>query len=154
MTHPKVHTCHEDRVHHIVPLATKFSASSGVPLDNELWVEVMATMIRNRQADIYFITENDRWTGAPVAFMSVYYAPNPFNGQQQIIEQAWYVDESERGQPHGWVLLRHLDSVAKDIGACRIIMAHMDNAVGDRLRHILPRFGYSPLEVTYSKELL
>lgn len=152
-----VYECDADTVDRILPLMRAFHDESGhavvADFAEDVWLGAMQTLYRQELARITYTTHDDRPDGQPAAFMAAYVSCNLFNGDIQVQEQAWYVHASARCDPHGWSLMRELETWSRDIGAKRILVTHLNNATGDRLRHILPRFGYEPLELYYAKEL-
>ena len=112
----------------------------------------MQAMMDGDMAESLYITRNDDPDGEPVALMLAYIVPCPFSGETQVWEQAWFVTAGERGQPHAFTLLAALEELAAELGCRHVWMAHLDNKFGERLRHILPRFGYKPHQIYYSKE--
>jgi len=148
-----VFECGSDDLHLIVPLLDQFHAESGhnvvADFDAEVWLRSMQSLVDHGMARVTY-TQRDR---VPVAFMAAYISANLFNGDIQVQEQAWYVQKACRTDPDAWMLMRELEEWSASIGARRILVTHLNNKTGDRLRSILPRFGYQPLELYYAKEL-
>lgn len=152
-----VHECDTDTVDRILPLMRAFHAESGhtvvADFDADIWLDAMRSLYQQGLARITYTTHDGREDSQPAAFMAAYISCNLFNGDIQVQEQAWYVQAAARTDPHGWVLMRELEAWSRSIGAKRILVTHLNNTTGDRLRAILPRFGYQPLELYYAKEL-
>ena len=155
-----VHTLDSTGIGKILPLARSFYAesssifSSENNFDDDLWSASMSRCIESETMRVLYTTKSGRVDGECVALMTVALVVSPFDGRIEIHEAMWYVAKGYRSFGHGMTLLRSLDALAEEIGAARIIMTHLENNTGDRLSHILPRFGYKPLEVTYSKEVI
>lgn len=149
---PKVHRASVDTLARLKPLMAEFSELSGYG-DPDVWHVNMQAMMDSDMAESLYITRNDDPDGEPVALMLAYIVPCPFSGETQVWEQAWFVTAGERGQPHAFTLLAALEELAAELGCRHVWMAHLDNKFGERLRHILPRFGYKPHQIYYSKEL-
>lgn len=145
---PPVYRATPDTLVELKPLMAEFSELSGYG-DPDVWHTNMVAMMEAGMAEAFFIQRE----GTPVALMLAYIVPCPFSGQMQVWEQAWFVTASERGQPHAFTLLAELESYAVEQGCSHVWMAHLDNEFGERLRHILPRYGYKPHQIYYSKEL-
>jgi GNAT superfamily N-acetyltransferase len=129
----------------------KFPAGLTYHFDSAVWIKAMHTSMESGLVRIFYTTESGRKKGTPVAVMVVVVCASPYDGSTEIHEAMWYVAPGHRAFGHGIRLLRSLDGLAEDIGAARIIMTHLEDSVGDRLRDILPKFGFKPLEVTYAK---
>jgi len=149
---PPVFRATTETLYLLKPLMAEFSELSGYG-DPEVWHTNMQAMMEAGMAESFYITEKGKPKGEPVALMLAYIVPCPFSGETQVWEQAWFVTAKERGQPHAFTLLAELEEFAKERGCSHVWMAHLDNEFGDRLRHILPRFGYKPHQIYYTKEL-
>tara|TARA_R110002096_G_scaffold51332_3_gene134248 strand:- start:375 stop:854 length:480 start_codon:yes stop_codon:yes gene_type:complete len=155
-----VHTLDSTGIGKVLPLARDFYAESGSILssennfDDNVWSSAMLKCIESDTIRVLYTTKSGRVDGECVALMTVALVVSPFDGRIEIHEAMWYVAKGHRSLGHGMTLLRSLDTLAGETGAARIIMTHLENNTGDRLSHILPRFGYKPLEVTYSKEVI
>ncbi len=128
-----------------------FPAGLSYSFDDDVWLKAMHTSMKGGVVRIFYTTANGRKTCTPVALMVVAVCASPYDGTTEIHEVMWYVASEHRAHGHGIRLLRSLDALAEEIGAARIIMTHLEDSVGERLRDILPKFGFQPLEVTYAK---
>jgi len=142
-------------LHRLVGLAEQFAAHEMADPKGSAtnWHACTCDSLRNGMMRVFFCTDNDTLEGTPVAILSVFVMPHPWTLKREVMEQLWYVTEEYRSTPVGMDLLRHLDEVAKGVGAHRIMITHLYNEVGERLRRVLPRFGYKPLEINYTKEV-
>lgn len=142
-------------LHRLVHLAREFAACEMADPDGAAsnWHAGTVELLRSGTARVFFCTDNDDLTGHPVGMLAVVVMPHPWTLSVIVMEQLWFVTKEYRNTPIGFALVSHLDDVAKDIGAKQILITHLYNEVGERLRRILPRYGYKPLEINYTKEV-
>lgn len=131
-----------------------FPAGLSYGFDDEVWLKAMHSSMESGLVRIFYTTSTGRKNKTPVSIMVVVVCASPYDGSTEIHEAMWYVAPEHRAAGHGIRLLRSLDDLAEEIGAARIIMTHLEDSVGDRLRDILPKFGFRPLEITYAKNCL
>ena len=154
-----VHEVAKGAAHRVSNLAGSFVAETDGHLpagvaysfDDDVWTQAMNASMEVGVTRIFYTTATGRKNATPVALMAVAVVPSLYDGTIEIYEVMWYVAAEHRAHGHGIRLLRSLDALAEEIGAARIIMTHLEDSVGERLRDILPKFGFQPLEVTYSK---
>lgn len=142
-------------LHRLTALAREFAACEMADPDGAAtnWHAGTCELLRNGMARVFFCTDNDDLMGRPVGLLAVLVVPHPWTLSVQVHEQLWFVTQEYRDTPIGFALVRHLDGVASDLGASQILITHLYNEVGERLRRILPRYGYRPLEINYTKEV-
>jgi len=155
MSQSVVHKMEASRLHRLADLIEEF-ASHHAPNPGQVansWHESTVRQMEAELCHVYFVTENGKPSGKPIGMLSVYLMPHPWTGKIEIHEQIWFVTEEHRDFGAGLDLLRFLDEEAPRLGAERIIMTHLNNPTGDRLRKVLHRFGYQPLDINYYKEV-
>lgn len=74
---------------------------------------------------------------------------NLLTGEPSMGEILFYVDPIARG--HGRKLLRYAEDWARERGCCRATLCHLETT--PRLETAYRRWGYTPIERAYTKEL-
>ncbi len=88
-----------------------------------------------------------------VGFLGAILMPDVNNGDLVATEMFWYVSPSYRKSMWGIRLLTTFEKWAKEIGAKRVVMAHLTNPEGEVLGKFYTRKGYTLTESHYVKEL-
>jgi GNAT superfamily N-acetyltransferase len=91
--------------------------------------------------------------GKPVGFLGGVLMPDVNNGELVATEMFWYVHPAHRKSLWSIKLFLTFEKWAKDIGAKRIVMAHLMNEDGHKLGKFYLRKGFKPVETHYSKTL-
>ena len=79
--------------------------------------------------------------------------PDLLDGSLTATETFWYVHPEHRNGSGGIQLLLTFEKWAMEIGAKRIIMAHLVNHNSESLKNLYQRRGFKPMEIFYHKEL-
>ena len=116
------------------------------------WLDTTVELVEAEMCRVYFVTLDDKPSGDPIGLLSVYVMPHPWTGRKELHEQIWFVTEEHREFGAGFDMLRYLDLEAERLGIERIVMTHLNNPTGDRLRKVLHRFGNQHLEINYYKD--
>lgn len=77
--------------------------------------------------------------------------PDPNDGELVAMEFFWFVTAEARGR--GLALLSRFEAWAKERGAVRIAMIHLNNLQPARLCELYHRRGYREIETHYIKEI-
>ena len=77
--------------------------------------------------------------------------PEPYSGTLIATEFFWFVKQARRGE--GLKLLRAFEAWARAKGCAQIRMAHLVDVMPAKLEKVYRRFGYTPAEVLYVKEI-
>ena len=66
-------------------------------------------------------------------------------------ELAWWIDKDHRGGRHGIMLLKFMESRAKDLGIKYWNMVAMESSMPEEVKGMYERMGYTHQESTYTK---
>ncbi len=78
-----------------------------------------------------------------------------FNNKEIFAQECmWYVSKDRRDGKLGIELWRAFEDKAKELGANKIIMIHMDNLNGNSMEKLYDRRGYKKLEWHFIKEVV
>lgn len=89
-----------------------------------------------------------------VGFILMIVAPIPFVATRTAAsEMAFYVSPEYRDVGVGKRLMRQAENVAKQLGVSRISLTHLADAEGEKAGEVYVDEGYSPSEISYTKEL-
>lgn len=80
-------------------------------------------------------------------------APDMNNGDMMAVETFWYVLPEARGSLDSIRLLMTFEIWAQNVGAKRIMMAHLLSSMPEKLKEYYEKRGYRALEINYVKEL-
>lgn len=80
-------------------------------------------------------------------------APDMNDGAMVATEAFWYVKPAYRNTVWSVKLLLNFEIWARDIGAKRIVMAHLLSSMPSQLCSYYERRGYKPVEISYVKTL-
>ena len=119
----------------------------------DAWSGWWASAIEAGVGVILYCTDTGLQGGEPVGFIAGMLSQNPVDGEHDLTECLWFVRPDTDAPPCGMSLLSALEEVAEDSGAVRINMCHIANKTGVRLARIFSRWGYTPVEVAYSKRI-
>lgn len=148
-----IHRATPDDLPRMFSLMRQFSMECGRKPDLEGWHKAMLRTFDMGAAIVLYTTASEKRSGTVTGILVALDFPCMLTGKRQLVEQMWFVTEEYRLRGDGFDLLKHLDSVAADRGATQILMTHLANETGERLRKVLPRYGYKPLEINYIKQL-
>lgn len=91
--------------------------------------------------------------GKVVGILGGLLTPDLMSGEMVATEAFWYVLPKHRKSIWSVKLLFTFELWAKQIGAKRIIMAHLLHAVSAKLSHYYVKRGYRAVEINYVKDL-
>lgn len=91
--------------------------------------------------------------GKPVGLLGGILAPDMNDGELLAVETFWYVMPEHRNSMESIKLLMVFELWARDVGAKRIMMAHLLSSMPEKLASYYEKRGYRPLEINYVKEL-
>ena len=134
-------------------LMRQFSLECGRDPDFDGWHEGMLRTFEMGAAIVIYTTATEKRNGAMTGMLVALDFPCMLTGKRQLVEQMWFVTQEYRSRGDGFDLLKYLDSIAAERKATQILMTHLANETGERLRKVLPRYGYKPLEINYIKQL-
>lgn len=77
--------------------------------------------------------------------------PDMNNGDRIAVECFWFVRKPHRGQ--GLQLFEEFERQAKDMGAVRLAMIHLERLQPEKLSNLYERMGYTLIERHYVKEV-
>ncbi len=80
-------------------------------------------------------------------------APDMNDGELMAMETFWYVHPDHRNSIESVRLLMTFEIWAREMGAKRVMMAHLLSSMPEKLAAYYERRGYRPLEINYIKEL-
>ena len=95
---------------------------------------------------IYLVDEDDIIGG-----IGLINSPSLEDGALVVQEAFWFVDEKHRGG--GIKLFRAAEKYAKQIGAERLMMIHLETSMPEKLKKFYKAMNYKLAETTYIKEL-
>jgi GNAT superfamily N-acetyltransferase len=81
------------------------------------------------------------------------FSPDLCDGVIVAQEAFWFVHPDYRGGMTGIRLFHAFEDWSKEIGASRIIMAHLTNSMPEKLKSFYQRSGFREVETTYMREL-
>ena len=138
-----------DRLSEIARLGTQFQAEGILPGEfiAEAFTKTWANLIWQDIGAIFALEKN----GEIVGGLGAVTFPDPNDGAVVANEMFWFVAKSDRG--HGMKLLTAFENWAKQRGAKRAMMVHLENLFPDALRRIYTARGYRPVETHYLKEI-
>lgn len=113
----------------------------------EAFIANWTRLIDNGHGAILGSWEGEQLTGVIGAVL----APDLWNGQLMAVECLWYVRAQYRG--HGMKLLLEFEKWAKEKGAVRTAMIHLERLQPEALAILYKRMGYEKIETHYVKEL-
>tara|TARA_R110002051_G_scaffold268507_2_gene328558 strand:+ start:1175 stop:1675 length:501 start_codon:yes stop_codon:yes gene_type:complete len=157
---PNTYIALPDEVERLTGLATEFHGSGyssvwrpDFEFDSRAWGEFWSGAVGGDRAVAIFCTEDGERDGKPVGFILGLVVDCPTEGERFITEAAWFVSSEAVGLPYGVTLLAALEGFGESVGAVRINMGHLANRTGKRLARIYSRWGYTPVEVIYTKRI-
>ena len=112
--------------------------------------EAFWTSLLEQEMGVIFLLVSDRDGEIEGTLGGVIY-PEPYSGARIATEFFWFVHQARRGE--GLKLLRAFESWARAKGCAQIRMAHLVDLMPAKLETVYRRFGYTPAEVQYLKEL-
>lgn len=110
--------------------------------------DMIAKLIAFESASVVFVVEQP--DGKLTGMLGVHIFAQPYSGEIIANEAFWWLDYGHRG--YGAFLLRRAERWARERGAKRILM--MQPFDKKRVGEIYTALGYSPVEVTFSKDLV
>jgi GNAT superfamily N-acetyltransferase len=120
-------------------------------LKGELIPEVFAqnwqSYIEAGYGHVFVSMEGDEVCGTIGGFLT----RDPCNNDLVCTEAFWFVHPEKRR--NGALLLRHWIHFAKESGARRMSMVHLQHLQSDRLAVFYQKLGFEPIEQHYIKEL-
>jgi GNAT superfamily N-acetyltransferase len=133
------------------PCAREFYTASHFlkNFDPERFVDMWTALLDSGAGAILLLTDED--TGEIHGTLGGVVYPEPYSGTLVATEFFWFVKEARRGE--GLRLLRAFEAWARDKGCAQIRMAHLVDVMPAKLEKVYRRFGYTPAEVLYVKEL-
>lgn len=111
------------------------------------WIPLWKDLIKSKKGKIFALEDEKKIIGA-LGFLT---SLSLEDGALTCTEAFWYVDKEHRGA--GLKLLNKFESYAKSIGCKRIVMAHLENSMPDKLKKLYIRKKYKHVESMYLKEL-
>lgn len=91
--------------------------------------------------------------GKTVGMMGGILSPDMLDGQLIATEAFWFVAPEARKSTWGFKMLMHFEQWAKEVGAKRIVMAHLLSSFPEALGAYYNRRGYVATEIHYVKQL-
>ncbi len=79
--------------------------------------------------------------------------PDHYSGDVIASEAFWFVAKEHRGGTEGVRLIITLENWAREVGATRVMMAHIAGVTSEKLETFYGKRGYKKSEVLYVKEL-
>lgn len=140
-----------DTLPKLLPMGKQFHAASGSlgEFCPDLWVEGWTQYL---DAGAAFILCHQGDDGEPIGTIGGFLTPDVNDGELVAQEAFWFVDPKARGIGLG--LLDAFLSVAKTLGAKRVLLTHTRRLKPKALGRLYRRMGFTPLETTYAKELV
>jgi GNAT superfamily N-acetyltransferase len=131
--------------------ANEFFEESQLPgaLDFHYWVKRWGEVFDMKMGTIIAYMNDGELKG----FMGALIFPCWMTGHTEALEAFWYVRKPYRGTTIGIKILKEYERWARERGAVRVKMVHLEVINADMLEKIYLRMGYSKLERVYSKEL-
>lgn len=135
----------------IVAMSAKFYPTTHyatwTDMDAESVAEQATALVNSH---IFLLSEDEQGI---TGMLGAYVLPFMFNKHAPCAyEVVWWVSPDARGARCGRTLLRSLDEPARDIGARRIVMAHMPNSPPEAAA-LLRSEGYMESEIQFTKDL-
>lgn len=128
-----------EAAHREMPLPGKFCRKSWV----KNWLE-----FSHMDAALILVQEFD---GKPLGCLTGALSVDPATEEICAVMMFWHLDRSIRG--HGFELLKAWRQMAKDSGATRLTMNHLNDSISSRLGAVYRRMGLRSLETIYTGEL-
>lgn len=146
---PSIRLCTVDDLEKVYEIGRDFFVEGKLPgrLVKEVFINTWKGFMSTGVGGILAL-ERDKSIIGVLGFL-IYDDPN--DGERITSETFWYVSPESRG--HGLLLLNKFEQLAKQLGAKRIMMAHMLDLMPQEISHLYVRKGYKPLETNYIKEL-
>lgn len=140
-----------DQIEAMRPLAREFYAEGNLPgvLDEDRFLNAWAGFVGSGLGVVIAAWDGDELIGVIGGIK----APSVMTGDTELIEQFWFMSKSARGGGIGKALKDRFEVEAKNEGAVRVIMVHLNDEVGEKLAGVYVRSGYRPLETHYVKEI-
>lgn len=130
-----------------MPLFEEFEAEAGILKAN--YPHFRATLNRLyelRMAYAFFATDD---SGTPIGLIAVTIADQIFTGDLLASELLWFVTKGHRTGSAALRLLRAAEKEARDLGASKFSMIHLQALTPDKLRDFYVARGYSLTESHY-----
>lgn len=139
----------KDELWELPKLAEEFyNSSSHLKVFNaEIAVANWQSIIENEIGIVFGLKDNDEIIG----MLGAMKVPDLHTGEMLATEIFWFVSESKRR--NGLLLVREFEKWAKLNKCSRIMMAHMQDLMPEKLEMLYTRLGYSLMEKSYVKEI-
>jgi GNAT superfamily N-acetyltransferase len=108
------------------------------------------SMLLEKNFGIIFALQKDEKV---VGMLGGILSPDINSGELTATEAFWYVMPENRKTPESLKLLLVFEKWAIEIGAKKIIMAHLLSSMPERLGTFYERRGYKPVEIQYVKQV-
>jgi GNAT superfamily N-acetyltransferase len=133
------------------PSALLFINECGLPIKFNLDVFLQNwCVLLSSNIGVIWKLEKD---GDLVGMLGGMLTPDLLDGSLTATETFWYVLPQHRLGIGGIQLLMTFEKWAKQVGAKRVIMAHLTSHNSETLEKLYKRRGFKPMEIFYSKEL-
>lgn len=107
-------------------------------------------ILDNNLGALWKLVRDDKIIGMMGAILS----PDLNDGELIATEAFWYVLPNYRNSIEGLKMIVHFENWAKQVGAKRVIMAHLLSSMPESLAAYYQRHGFIPVEVNYVKTLV
>jgi len=144
-----VRVLRQEQVEGVAELGDEFMRSTGMPgrFNASHFIETWTRLVQNPIFAIFSLVQGFQTIGS---IGGIVYDEN-FTGDAVAAEQFWFVTKSCRG--HGLRLLDAFEKWARENGAKRILMAHINSPESIRSAVVYKRRKYRELETLFVKEL-
>jgi len=135
----------------VTSLALSFLNECGLPVkfNLDVFLKNWTVLLENNMGVMWKYVKNDQIVGMLGGILS----PDILDGSLTATETFWYVHPEHRTGRGGLELLLTFEKWAVEIGANRIMMAHLVEHNSETLKKLYERRGFKPIEIFYSKEL-
>ena len=116
-------------------------------LNEDKWAFTWLNLIETGVGKILGLLDEDDIIGG----IGLINSPSLEDGALVVQEAFWFVDEKHRGG--GIKLFRAAEKYAKQIGAERLMMIHLETSMPEKLKKFYKAMNYKLAETTYIKEL-
>lgn len=147
----RVHTV-EEIEESIRELGPMFKNYSGIPgnFRAESFLMSWKMLLEQKIGALFKLTNDEEQT---IGLLGAVLVPDLFDNKVVASEAFWFVHPDHRGSMGPVRLFKTFETWAKDVGAERILTAHLSTATAGKMGEFYEKQGYSPVETLYRKEI-